>query len=96
MIVPAGVKVRLALGHTDMRKGIDGLAMLAQETPKKDRSPPISLLFRGKKASILKVLFWYGNGLCLFTKRLDQGGFVWPRMASPVARPRSRRSSSQY
>ena len=31
MIVPAGVKVHLALGHTDMRKGIDGLAMLVQE-----------------------------------------------------------------
>ena len=36
MIVPAGVKVHLALGYTDMRKGIDGLAMLVQETLKKD------------------------------------------------------------
>ena len=30
---------------------------------------------------MLKILFWDGNGLCLFTKRLDRGGFVWPRMA---------------
>jgi transposase len=29
---------------------------------------------------MLKILFWDGNGLCLFTKRIDQGGFVWPRM----------------
>lgn len=35
MIVPAGVKVHLALGYTDMRKGMDGLAMLVQETLKK-------------------------------------------------------------
>ena len=36
LIVPAGVKVHLALGHTDMRKGMDGLAMLVQEALKKD------------------------------------------------------------
>mgnify|MGYP000461975292 CR=1 FL=1 len=26
---------------------------------------------------------WDGNGLCLFTKRLDQGGFVWPQADDP-------------
>ncbi|MER8402974.1 IS66 family insertion sequence element accessory protein TnpB [Mesorhizobium sp. M1348] len=36
IVVPAGVKVHLALGHTDMRKGLDGLATLIQEHPKKD------------------------------------------------------------
>jgi transposase len=71
MIVPAGVKVHLALGYTDMRKGLDGLATLVQE------------LLRGKSARKLKILFWDGNGLCLFTKRLDQGGFTWPRMSDP-------------
>ena len=39
--------------------------------------------FRGKRASMLKILFWDGNGLCLFTKKLDQGGFIWPRMSDP-------------
>ena len=37
--------------------------------------------FRGKKASMLKILFWDGNGLCPFTQRLDRGTFVWPTMA---------------
>jgi transposase len=37
MIVPAGVKVHLALGYTDMRKGMDGLAALVQEQLKRDR-----------------------------------------------------------
>ena len=80
MIVPADVKVHLALGYTDMRKGMDGLAMLVQETLKKDPFSGHLFAFRGKRAQIVKILFWDGNGLCLFTKRLDRGGFVWPRM----------------
>lgn len=82
MIVPAGVKVHLALGYTDMRKAMDGLAGLVQEQLKHDPFSGHLFAFRGKKASILKILFWDGNGLCLFTKRIDQGGFVWPRVAS--------------
>ena len=80
MVVPAGVKVHLALGYTDMRKGLDGLAMLVQEKLKQDPFCGHLFAFRGKRARILKVLFWDGNGLCLFTKRIDRGGFVWPRM----------------
>lgn len=81
MIVPAGVKVHLALGYTDMRKGIDGLAALVQEHLKRDPFSGHLFAFRGKRASVLKILFWDGNGLCLFTKRIDQG--VWPRMIDP-------------
>jgi len=77
LIVPAGVKVHLALGYTDMRKGMDGLAMLMQETLKKDPFSGHLFAFRGKKASMLKILFWDGNGLCLFTKWIDQGRFGW-------------------
>jgi transposase len=58
MIVPAGVKVHLALGYTDMRKGMDGLAMLVQETLKKDPFSGHLFAFRGKRAQIVKVLFW--------------------------------------
>jgi len=81
IVLPAGVKVHLALGHTDMRKGLDGLATLIQEHLKKDLFSGHLFIFRGKKASMLKILFWDGNGLCLFTKRIDQGRFVWPLMA---------------
>lgn len=80
MIVPAGVKVHLALGYTDMRKGMDGLAMLVQGTLQKDPFSGHLFAFRSKRAQIVNILFWDGNGLCLFTKRLDQGGFVWPRL----------------
>lgn len=73
MIVPAGVKVHLALGYTDMRKGLDGLAMLVQQTLKQDPFSGHLFAFRGKKAALLKILFWDGTGLCLFTKRMNQG-----------------------
>jgi transposase len=83
IVVPAGVKVHLALGHTDMRKGLDGLATLIQEHLKKDPFSGHLFVFRGKNASLLKILFWDGTGLCLFTKRIDHGSFWWPRMAEP-------------
>ena len=65
LIVPVGVKVHLALGYTDMRKAMDGVAMLVQETLKKDPFSGHLFAFRGKIASMLKILFWDGNGLCL-------------------------------
>lgn len=80
MVVPAGVKVHLALGYSDMRKGMPGLAAMVQEVLHKDPFSGHLFAFRGKNVSMLKILFWDGNGLCLFTKRLDQGQFVWPRL----------------
>lgn len=81
MIVPAGVKVHLTLGYTDMRKGMESLVVLVQEALKKEPFLGHLFAFRGKKATMLKILFWDGNELCLFTKRIDQGSFVWPTMA---------------
>jgi transposase len=54
-----------------------------RNTSRRIRSPAICFAFRGRNASRLKILFWDGNGLCLFTKRIDQGGFIWPRMGDP-------------
>lgn len=82
MIVPAGVKVHLALGYTDMRKGMDGLAMLVQKELKRDPFCGHLFVFRGPQARLIKILFWDGSGLCLFTKRLDSGRFVWPKLTA--------------
>jgi transposase len=51
--------------------------------PRSTESPQILLalhlaLFRGRKADLLKIVFWDGTGLCLFTKRLEQSRFFWP------------------
>jgi transposase len=77
-LLPSGVKIHVALGATDMRKGLDGLAMLVQGTLKQDPFAGHLFVFRGRKADLLKILFWDGTGLCLFTKRLEQNRFFWP------------------
>ena len=76
--VPAGVRIHLALGATDMRKGFDGLALLVQEVLHADPFSGHLFIFRGKRAGLVKILFHDGNGTCLFAKRLDQGAFTWP------------------
>jgi transposase len=75
---PSGMKVHLALGYTDMRKGMDGLAMLVQGVLKADPFSGHLFAFRGRKANLIKILWWDGTGLCLFSKRLDSAGFPWP------------------
>ena len=67
LIIPSGVKIHLALGHTDMRKGFDSLAVLVQAELKKDPFSGHLFAFRGRRADTVKILFWDGNGLCLFT-----------------------------
>jgi transposase len=83
MALPSGVRVWLASGHTDMRKGFDGLALLVQETLARDPHGGHLFVFRGRRGSLIKVLWHDGQGMCVFAKRLERGRFVWP---STVAR----------
>ena len=82
-LLPPNVKVHLALGFIDMRKGIDGLAMLVQAVLQQDPFSGHLFVFRGRKANLIKIVFWDGTGLCLFTKRLEQGVFLWPSNVDP-------------
>ena len=75
---PSGARVWLAAGHTDMRKGFDGLALLVQETLKRDPHSGHLFVFRGRRGGLIKVLWHDGQGLCLFAKRLERGRFIWP------------------
>ena len=69
----------LASGATDMRRGTDGLALLVQETLKRDPHwPPVRVPGR-KRGGLIKVLWHDGQGMCLFAKRTERGRFVWPR-----------------
>src|SRR3546814_7121743 len=79
--IPSGVRVWLAAGKTDMRKGFDGLARQVQETLRDDPFSGHLFVFRGRRGDLLKVLWWDGQGLCLFSKRLEKGRFVWPSPA---------------
>jgi transposase len=76
--VPAGVRVWLASGHTDMRKGFDGLAVLVQEKLKTDPFGGQLFVFRGRRSDLIKLIWHDGQGMCLFAKRLEHGRFIWP------------------
>ena len=78
---PSGARVWLAAGHTDMRKGFDGLALLVQETLKHDPHSGHLFVFRGRRGGLIKVLWHDGQGMCLFAKRLERGRFIWPSPA---------------
>ncbi len=83
--VPAGVRVWLAAGHTDMRRGFPGLALLVQETLKFDPHTGHLFVFRGKRGDLVKIIWHDGHGACLFQKRLERGRFIWPVTTSAVA-----------
>jgi transposase len=76
--IPNGARVWLASGHTDMRRGFDGLALAVQETLKRDPHSGHLFVFRGRRGSLIKILWHDGQGLCLFAKRLERGRFIWP------------------
>jgi transposase len=78
IIVPTGARVHVALGMTDMRNGMCGLSMMVQKVLAKDPFSGHLFVFRGRRANYIKILYWDGNGLCLFSKRLERGRFAWP------------------
>ena len=80
--LPAGTRVWLAAGMTDMRKGFDGLAALVQTALTQDPFSGHVFVFRGRRGDIIKLLWCDGQGLCLFAKRLERGRFVWPQADS--------------
>ncbi|NYT66909.1 IS66 family insertion sequence element accessory protein TnpB [Alcaligenaceae bacterium] len=80
--LPAGTRVWLAAGATDMRRGFDGLAATVQATLHEDPFSGHVFVFRGRKGDRLKVLWWSGDGMCLLAKRLEHGHFVWPSAES--------------
>lgn len=72
------VRVWLATGHTDMRRGFPGLALLVQETLKADPHSGHLFVFRGRRGDLVKIIWHDGQGACLFSKRLERGRFIWP------------------
>jgi len=79
MIIPSGTRIWLAAGSTDMRRGFDGLAAIVQEKLVADPFAGHVFVFRGRRGDLVKLLWWDGDGLCLFAKRLERGRFIWPQ-----------------
>jgi transposase len=76
--VPSGVRVWIASGHTDMRRGMQSLALMVQESLKRDPHEGDLYIFRGRSGSLVKILWHDGVGMSLYAKRLDRGKFIWP------------------
>ena len=73
-----GLRVYLACGVTDMRKGMVGLAMLVQQSLGADPFDGAVFAFRGRRAGLIKLIWHDGVGLCMLSKRLEHGQFAWP------------------
>jgi transposase len=70
--------VWLAAGVTDMRKGFVGLSAQAEKVLKQNPYCGHLFVFRGRRGDLIKVIWFDGQGACLFSKRLEKGKFVWP------------------
>ena len=77
--LPSGARVWLAAGLTDMRKGMSGLAAITQLSLNANPFEGHVFVFRGKRGDLVKLLWWSGDGMNLYAKRLERGKFVWPQ-----------------
>lgn len=77
-------QVYIACGYTDMRKSIDGLAMIVQQNFQLNPFQNSLFLFCGRRRDRMKALYWEGDGFVLLYKRLENGTFKWPKSAEAV------------
>ena len=81
---PSGVRVWLSAGHTDMRRGMNGLALQVQQVLGRDPHAGDLYVFRGRRGELLKILWHDGLGMNLYAKRLERGRFIWPQATEGV------------
>ncbi len=87
MIGPAGaVRVMVATRPVDFRKGADGLAALVRESLGADPFSGAVYVFRARRADRVKLVYFDGTGVCLLSKRLEDGKFCWPAVTDGVVR----------
>lgn len=78
MLIPGpNTKIYICTGHTDMRKGVNGLSILAENLLSTQFSSGAMFIFRGKSATRLKILWYDEQGFCMFYKALNRGKFSW-------------------
>ena len=82
--LPTDTRIWLAAGVTDLRRGMDGLAALVQTALEENVFAGGLFIFRGRRGDLVKLLWWSGDGMNLYAKRLERGRFVWPQATSGV------------
>lgn len=75
----AETRIWIAAGITDMRRGFQGLSAQVQTVLHEQPYSGHIFVFRGRHGDQIKLLWFDGDGLCLFTKRLERGRFIWPK-----------------
>ena len=94
--LPSNTRVWIVAGHTDMRKGFDGLAAVVQTALSENPFCGHVFVFRGRRGDILKVLWFDGQGLMLLAKRLvprvnlhENSASIWMRRTAGPGRGRA-------
>jgi transposase len=77
--LPPKTHIWIAAGVTDLRRGFDGLSALVQTKLEQSPFSGHVFVFRGRRGHLIKLLWFDGDGLVLFAKRLERGRFVWPQ-----------------
>ena len=80
--LPVGTRIWIAAGVTDLRRGFTGLSGMVQTVLHESPFSGHVFLFRGRRGDLIKMLWFDGDGLCLFAKRLERGRFLWPQATS--------------
>ena len=73
-----GVRVYVATDAVDGRKSFDTLCEVVRAALGHDPLSGNLFVFHNRQANRVKVLFWDGNGLVLYAKRLERGAFRFP------------------
>lgn len=68
----------LAMGHTDMRKGAQSLALMVQQDLRRRPYDGDLYVFRGRQGSLVKIIWHDGIAMSLYARRLEKGRFIWP------------------
>jgi transposase len=84
-MIPHGVEIFIGVESIDLRWGFERLSGLVSERIGRSARSGALFVFRGRRGDAMKVIFFDGTGLCIFYKRLDQGTFRWPDVASKGA-----------
>jgi len=79
-MIPAGTRIWIVAGVTDLRRGFVGLSAMVQTALAQNPFSGHVFVFRGRRGDLIKLLWWDGDGLCLFAKRLERGRFIWPKV----------------
>ena len=77
--LPTHTQIWIVAGVTDLRRGFTGLSGMVQTKLEQDPFSGHVFVFRGRRGDLIKLIWWDGDGQCLFAKKLERGRFVWPQ-----------------